>query len=51
MEDGEEEDGVEEEGKEEEEEERVEANWGGEGKAMATGSSGNDYRPFILPSY
>ena len=49
--DEEEEDGVEEEGKEEEEEERVEVDWGGKGKAVATGSSGDDYRPFIIPSF
>lgn len=42
-EDGEEEDG-------EEEEEREEADGGGEGEAVASGSSGNDYRPFILLS-
>ena len=42
-EDGEEEDG-------EEEEEREEADGGGEGEVVASGSSGNDYRPFILLS-
>ena len=42
-EDGEEEDG-------EEEEEREEADGGGEGEAVASGSSSNDYRPFILLS-
>ena len=50
-EDKEEEDGVEEEGKEEEKEERVEADWGGERNVVATGSLGDDYRPFILPSF
>lgn len=48
-ENGEEEDG-EEEGEEEEKEEREEADGGGEGEVVASSSSGDNYRPFILPS-